>query len=189
MSLIKKISQIQSNMKAHKGQYNSFGKYAYRSCEDILQAIKPYLLEHELVLSLSDSIELIGDRFYVKATATLTDDLGQSHTVTAYAREALSKKGMDESQITGATSSYARKYALNGLLCIDDTRDADATNQHGKDAAPAQQSRPKLTPENKMHWSRAVEVYKESRSFDRILAKMDLSEEHKKQLAAEADNA
>lgn len=127
-----KVVAIQSKLKAPKGQYNSFGKYNYRSCEDILEGVKPLLSEHELVLTIEDSIEMIGDRYYVKATATLSDRKNSIST-SAYARESLDKKGMDASQVTGATSSYARKYALNGLLCIDDTEDADTMNNTKQD--------------------------------------------------------
>lgn len=124
------LIQIQSELKAPKGQTNSFGKYKYRSCEDILEAVKPILAEKMCVLTLSDEIIMQGDRFYVKATATLTKDK-ESVTTTAFARESESKSGMDSAQITGAASSYARKYALNGLFCIDDTKDAD-TDEHAK---------------------------------------------------------
>ena len=127
-----KVVAIQSKLKAPKGQYNSFGKYNYRSCEDILEGVKPLLFENELVLTIEDSIEMIGDRYYVKATAILSDGTNSIST-SAYARESLDKKGMDSSQVTGATSSYARKYALNGLLCIDDTKDADTMNNAKQD--------------------------------------------------------
>ena len=127
-----KIVAIQSMLKAPKGQYNSFGKYNYRSCEDILEGVKPLLSEQELILTIEDSIEMIGDRYYVKATATISDGTNSIST-SAYARESLDKKGMDASQVTGATSSYARKYALNGLLCIDDTKDADTMNNAKQD--------------------------------------------------------
>lgn len=136
MEFIEKIVAIQSELKAPKGQYNSFGKYNYRSCEDILEGVKPLLAKHGLVLTIQDSIDLIGDRFYVKATATITDGKEQLST-SAYARESLDKKGMDASQVTGATSSYARKYALNGLLAIDDTKDADIMDNSKK---PTQQT-------------------------------------------------
>ena len=122
----KKLCSIQSELKAPKGQYNSFGKYKYRSCEDILESVKPLLKKYGCVLSLTDEVVLIGDRYYIKATAMLTDtetDCGIG--TVAFAREPDEKKGMDESQITGTASSYARKYALNGLFCIDDTKDAD----------------------------------------------------------------
>jgi len=118
-----KISKIQAELKAPKGQYNSFGKYSYRNCEDILEAVKPLL--NDLIITISDEVELVGDRYYIKATAKISDGENYVSNV-AYAREPLHKKGMDEAQVTGATSSYARKYALNGLLCIDDTKDADS---------------------------------------------------------------
>lgn len=132
MTFYEKLSDIQMRLKAPKSQYNSFGKYNYRNCEDILEAVKPLLYEHHLLLSLSDSIEAIQGRFYVKATATVTDG-ENTHKVEAYAREEESKKGMDGSQVTGASSSYARKYALNGMFAIDDTKDSDTTNTHEKD--------------------------------------------------------
>ena len=124
---------VQKELKAPKNQRNNFGGYNYRSCEDILEAVKPILAKHGLLLTLSDEMVEVGGRVYVKATAMLRADEG-SVVVTAFAREEEEKKGMDASQITGAASSYARKYALNGLFCIDDTKDADATNTHGKDA-------------------------------------------------------
>ena len=130
--IYEKLLSVQAELKAPKGQYNSFGKYKYRSCEDILEAVKPLCKEHGLVLNLSDSVVIVGDRFYIEATASVTDtETGDSHHVKAYAREPISKKGMDDSQITGTASSYARKYALNGLFCIDDTKDAD-TDEHFK---------------------------------------------------------
>ena len=125
-SLVQTLSYIQTNLKAHKNLYNSFGGYAYRSCEGILEAVKPYLKDSDLALIISDEIVYIGDRFYVKATATIKDSEGGEISATAYAREPEQKKGMDSAQLTGATSSYARKYALNGLFCIDDNKDADS---------------------------------------------------------------
>ncbi len=158
---MKELQIIQFNLKAPKSQRNNFGNYNYRSCEDILEAVKPLLAENNCTLTLSDSIEMLGSgenyaklietyndakgkrnevwethecfRIYVKATATLTNSTGESVQVTAFAREEETKKGMDGSQITGAASSYARKYALNGLFAIDDTKDSDATNTHGKE--------------------------------------------------------
>lgn len=121
-----KVANIQATLNAPKGQYNSFGGYRYRSAEDILTAAKPLL--DGLVLSARDEIVLIGDRYYVKATAIITDG-EHEHSASAFAREPLSKKGADESQITGMASSYARKYALNGLFAIDDAKDAD-TDEH-----------------------------------------------------------
>lgn len=130
-TLVSKLIKIQSNLKAPKNQRNNFGGYNYRSCEDILEAVKPLLAEQGLTLIISDEVVMLGNRFYVKAEAILSDGENEIRN-RAYAREEETKKGMDASQITGAASSYARKYALNGLLCIDDTKDADATNDHGK---------------------------------------------------------
>lgn len=129
MTIYEKLAKIQSTLKAPKGQYNSFGKYKYRNCEDILEAVKPLLAEVKAVIVIGDELELIGSRFYVKATARFIDcETDAQITNTAYAREEDTKKGMDGSQITGASSSYARKYALNGLFAIDDTKDSDTTN-------------------------------------------------------------
>ena len=121
-----RLAEIQRTLNAPKNQYNNFGKYKYRSCEDILEGVKPLL--NGLFLSISDEIVPVGDRYYVKATATITDG-ETSHTASAMAREEESKKGMDAAQVTGATSSYARKYCLNGLFGIDDSKDAD-TDEH-----------------------------------------------------------
>lgn len=133
-SILTKLNKIQSELKAPKGQWNKFGSYNYRSCEDILEAAKPHLDKNNCSLIVKDEIEHISDRFYVKATATIyCTETGENIETSAFAREPLAKKGMDEAQITGATSSYARKYALNGLLAIDDTRDSDATNTHEKE--------------------------------------------------------
>ena len=129
-NIVEKLSAIQVELKAPKSNYNSFGKYSYRSCEDILEGVKPLLDKYRVALTLNDEIVLIGDRFYVKATATLYDG-EQSLSATAYAREGDQQKGMSEAQLTGSTSSYARKYALNGLFSIDDVRDDDSTNTHG----------------------------------------------------------
>lgn len=128
---IEKVIAVQAEVKAPKNQTAKFGGYNYRSAEDIQEAVKPILKEHGLLLTLSDWMEQIGDRYYIKADATITDGTSCLHAY-GYAREAESKKGMDESQITGSASSYARKYALCGLLLLDDVKDADATNDHGK---------------------------------------------------------
>ena len=134
MEIYKKLMSIQTKLKAPKSQRNSFGNYNYRSCEDILEAVKPLLDEFKVALTIKDEIVLIGERYYIKATATLIDiDTGDTTETSAYARESAEKRGMDSSQVTGATSSYARKYALNGLFAIDDNKDADATNTHGKE--------------------------------------------------------
>lgn len=129
------LSKIQNELKAPKGQFNNFGKYKYRSCEDIVEAVKPILDKYEAYLTLSDDITLVGERVYVKATATITFKDGSFVFTTAFAREPLVKKGMDESQITGTASSYARKYALNGLLAIDDTKDADTMDNRKDDSS------------------------------------------------------
>ena len=143
LSLTEKLIKIQKELKAPKNNYNSFGKYKYRSAEDILEAVKPLNAEHGLLLTLTDEPVFIGDWHYIKATATITDG-NETHSVSAYARESENKKGMDHSQVTGTASSYARKYALNGLYLIDDTKDADTdeyqnqTNGHPQKATPKQ---------------------------------------------------
>lgn len=143
--MVDALKLIQSELKAPKGQYNSFGKYKYRSCEDILEAVKPLLAKHNAALTLSDELVMIGDRYYIKATATLSVAVGSDVSTTAYAREDESKKGMDGSQVTGTASSYARKYALNGLFCIDDTKDSDTEENHNEQQARARQAQDKST--------------------------------------------
>lgn len=134
LTFIQRVAAVQGALRAPKGQWNGFGKYAYRSCEDILEAVKPLLTRHGLVLTVGDEPVQTGDRIYIRATATLTDG-ERSLSNSALAREPLDKKGMDASQVTGMASSYARKYALNGLLCIDDAKDAD-TMDNRQGAAP-----------------------------------------------------
>ena len=140
---MQKLINIQNKLKAPKGQFNKFGGYKYRSCEDILEAVKPILKDEGCALIIRDELVLIGEgdneRFYIKAVATLFDESGKELAQScAFAREPLVKKGTDESQITGTASSYARKYALNGLFCIDDTKDSDDTNQGDGDSEIAQ---------------------------------------------------
>lgn len=159
------LSQMQKGLKAKKGQYNSFGKYHYRSLEDLTEAIKP-LLPSGVALIMSDELVMIGNRYYIKATAKITDGK-ESQEATGWAREAEDKKGMDDSQITGSTSSYARKYACNALFAVDDCKDADATNDHGKghqepekprssvptkEAAPAKEELPVAKLPKKTEW-------------------------------------
>lgn len=145
-SLTTKLMMIQSELKAPKNQRNNFGKYNYRNCEDILNALKPHLMKYKCVVLLTDDLVLIGDRFYIKATAKLVDsESNNTISVNAYAREEETKKGMDSSQITGSASSYARKYALNGLFAIDDTKDSDFTN-NGKEPPQPQYQAPKQEP-------------------------------------------
>lgn len=135
MNIMEKLSCVQEELKAPKSKYNSFGKYNYRSCEDILEGAKPILKKHGLAMTLSDSVEQIGERYYIKATANVADlDSGETCSVSALAREPFDKKGMDDSQISGTASSYARKYALNGLFLIDDTKDADTDEYHNQTA-------------------------------------------------------
>ena len=135
MNIQEKLTTIQLDLKAPKSKRNNFGNYNYRSCEDILEAVKPLLAANMCSLTLDDDVLCIGDRVYVKATATLTDHAeGATISTHAFAREAETKKGMDESQITGTASSYARKYALNGLFAIDDTKDADTDEYQGCEA-------------------------------------------------------
>ena len=123
--LYKKMQEIQTHLKAPKNLYNSFGRYNYRNAEGICEAVKPLLAEHGLILTLSDELVAVGERYYVKATATICSNAEEKLSVSAFARESFDKKGMDDSQITGTASSYARKYALNGLFLLDDTKDAD----------------------------------------------------------------
>lgn len=143
MGVYEKLSKVQSELKAPKGQYNSFGKYKYRSCEDILEAVKPLNAKHGVVLTVGDEVVEISNRFYVKATAVFVDiESGEKIINTALAREDDSKKGMDGSQITGTAISYARKYCLNGLYCIDDTKDADTDEYRAQQEHKPQDNKP-----------------------------------------------
>ena len=135
---MKELIAIQSELKAPKSQFNKFGGYKYRKAEDILEAVKPLLAKQKCTLTITDDVVLIGNRIYVKATATIKNEKGECETTTGWAREEESKKGMDGSQITGASSSYARKYALNGLFALDDNADSDATNDVQHQAAQQQ---------------------------------------------------
>ena len=147
---MKELISIQSELKAPKSQYNKFGGYKYRKAEDILEAVKPLLAKQKCTLIITDDVVLIGNRIYVKATATIKNEKGECETTTGWAREEETKKGMDGSQITGASSSYARKYALNGLFAIDDNADSDTTNDGQHQAAQQQaqtQTRQTATPQ------------------------------------------
>lgn len=145
MSVYIKLQKIQSELKAPKNQKNMFGGYKYRNLEDICEAVKPLLNKYSCSLVLSDDVVMIGERTYLKATATLIDsETGEKTSNNGFAREDVAKKGMDLSQLTGACSSYARKYALNGLFCIDDTKDADATNTGDEQKTPVRRSRRKV---------------------------------------------
>lgn len=139
--IYEKLSYIQSNLVAKKGQRNMFGKYNFRSCEDILESVKPLLKETGTTLYLTDDLVMVGSRYYVQATAYFKDSKNTIST-SSFAREAETQKGFDLSQITGSASSYARKYALNGLFCIDDTKDSDSTNTHGKETKESTKALP-----------------------------------------------
>ena len=168
---MKELLQIQSELKAPKGQFNAYGKYKYRSCEDILEAVKPILKKNNCTLLLSDSLIYVGERYYIKATATLINAEGKSVSTEAYAREEETKKGMDASQITGASSSYARKYALNGLLCIDDNKDSDTTNTgDNAPAAPATPAAPaKASKEDNAEVEKAIVEINAAKSKDELI--------------------
>lgn len=161
MSIHSKLMEIQNKLKAPKNQYNSFGKYKYRSCEDILEGVKPLLKETGCTLILSDEVIAVADRIYIKATATLTDaETNESVSNSAMARESLDKKGMDDSQITGTASSYARKYALNGMFCIDDTKDADTDEYTASNNRQNSKSKPTpLTTKSKEALNTAIAEY------------------------------
>jgi hypothetical protein len=157
--LSKKLTTIQNELKAPKSQYNNFGKYPYRNCEDILEAVKPHLLQHGLTLTISDEMVEVAGRVYVKATCTIKDGKGgpgAEISNSAFAREDDGKKGMDHAQLTGATSSYARKYALNGLFLIDDTKDADSMDNSNQ-GTPKQQA-----PADDKEWYNNFDKDKES---------------------------
>lgn len=144
---MKELINIQAVLKAPKDKHNSFGKYNYRSCESILEAVKPHLKDEACTLTINDEIVQVGDRYYIKATATLRNSAGEVAMATAFAREEEDKKGMDAAQVTGAASSYARKYALNGLFAIDDTKDPDTDEHYKRTHQPEQ--KPKETTKKK----------------------------------------
>lgn len=145
MSIHNKLMEIQHKLKAPKNQKNTFGGYKYRSCEDVLEAVKPLLYEQNCTLHINDEVVPVCESVYVKATAVISDcETGEQITATAYAREQETAKGATAPQLTGACSSYARKYALNGLFCIDDTKDADATNTGETQKTPVRRSRRKI---------------------------------------------
>ena len=152
MNIYEKLLNVQTELKAPKGQFNAFGKYKYRSCEDILEALKPVLNKYKLTFFINDEIVEVNNRNYVKATITIIniEKPDEQLQTLALAREEETKKGMDGSQITGASSSYARKYALNGMFMIDDTKDSDSTNTHGKDKTEQEKVKDFLNSRNGM---------------------------------------
>lgn len=166
---MKELITIQSELKAPKSQFNKFGGYKYRKAEDILEAVKPLLAKQKCTLTITDDVVLIGNRIYVKATATIKNEKGECETTTGWAREEETKKGMDGSQITGASSSYARKYALNGLFAIDDNADSDTTNTGQQDnahhQAAQQTAQPQYHPDN---LAEALEMMKRCVNRDNI---------------------
>lgn len=185
MELIKSLKQLQLALKVPKSQRNNFGKYNYRSCEDIVEEVKKVLdKENDCTLFLQDEIVMLGGRFYVKATATYTNGK-ENISVSAYAREEEEKKGMDGSQITGSASSYARKYALNGLLLIDDTKDADFTN-NGQKTQPNVLQKPQVKTKiklNETEWAKTLEaIMGGKRTIEQVLAACDLTEKQMAEL-------
>ena len=175
---MKELIHIQSELKAPKNQFNAFGKYKYRNCEDILEALKPLLLKYECTLTITDEVKQIGDLIYIEATASIHKG-DESRTVCAQAGITPDRKGMDLSQSFGASSSYARKYALNGLFLIDDTKDADTTNAQGA-------VKPEMTPADKL-WSVAAKKLADGKTTVESIRKTYLlTEENEKQLLKEA---
>lgn len=179
---MKELIAIQTELKAPKGQMNKFGNYKYRSCEDILEAVKPLLAKYNCLLTLTDTIKQVGERFYICAEASFYNvDTKEIVTVTSFAREEESKKGMDGSQVTGASSSYARKYALNGLFLIDDTKDSDATNTHDKE----EPKKPKLEIGTENFEKCRAAYLADKKVLPKIMAKYDVSNEVHFALTAE----
>lgn len=173
MNIYKKLIEVQNKLKVPKSQYNNFGKYNYRNAEDILEAVKPILENAGATIFIKDSIELIGDRFYVKATVSFVDiESGNVIETSALARESEEKKGMDSAQVTGATSSYARKYALNGLLLIDDTKDNDHDSMHQTDNKESKKEENKPNYDNK----------EKEEVIQKIVAKIGNDSERKKKI-------
>lgn len=178
---MRKLIAIQNELKCPKTLYNSFGKYSYRSTEIILEALKPLLLKHNCTLTISDEVKQIGEVLYIEATVKYSEDELQTIEVKSQAGIDIHTKGMSLAQCFGASSSYARKYALNGLFAIDDTKDADATNDHKEE----EKKLPELTPKDKK-WNKAVE-YCASNGLDPILKKYFLSEENQNLMLSHAE--
>lgn len=167
-TICSKLNAIQVSLIAPKGQFNSFGKYKYRNCEDILNALKPHLKKQKCVVLLSDKPKMIGERYYIEATASIIDcENGQTISVNALARESSDKKGMDDSQLTGSTSSYARKYALNGLFAIDDTKDADSSEHQDPKSVSANAKYDVPVPQNTLETISAEQINQVRAELDR----------------------
>ena len=183
---MKKLTEIQNELKAPKNQYNSFGKYKYRSCEDILEAVKPLLKKHDCTLTITDEVKEVGGMVFIEAIAQLTyGNASPNITVMVKAQAGIdpNRKGMDIAQSFGSSSSYARKYVLNGLFLIDDTKDADATNTHGKAPQPKAQpkQKPELKPETEQ-WEKAIEFLVKGGLISAIEGKYALDEVNKQLL-------
>ena len=190
MNLAEKLQKIQFEMKAPKNLFNKFGNYSYRNAEGILEAFKPFGEKYKVVLVLNDEIVNLGDRYYIKATATLYDaeDLAKPFSNSAYARESFDKKGMDDSQITGTASSYARKYALNGLFLLDDTKDSDTEETPNKASKEQVEEILKLTPDEKLQ--KVMLNYFGVKKFEDLTEEQAFKaiEQRKKKIAEEAKN-
>lgn len=176
MNIYEKLLNVQTELKAPKGQFNAFGKYKYRSCEDILEALKPVLNKYKLTFFINDEIVEVNNRNYVKATITIIniEKPDEQIQTSALAREEETKKGMDGSQITGASSSYARKYALNGMFMIDDTKDSDSTNTHGKDRTEQEKVQDFLNSRNGM--IEKLSEYVKGDKLERMLKNYEVNE-------------
>lgn len=175
-----RLSKLQEELKAPKNMYNKFGKYSYRNAEGILEAVKPLLVKYGMVLNISDSVEMVGERYYIKATATVHDtESDQIMVSTAYARESLDKKGMDDSQISGTASSYARKYALNGLFLLDDTKDADTDEYHNQTQGNGNKAKNENAAEEQKFNEQAAKEMKEPATEAQKNAILNICNKHK----------
>ena len=175
-----RLSKLQEELKAPKNMYNNFGKYSYRNAEGILEAVKPLLVKYGMVLNVSDSVEMVGERYYIKATATVHDtESDQIMVSTAYARESLDKKGMDDSQISGTASSYARKYALNGLFLLDDTKDADTDEYHNQTQGNRNKAKNENAAEEQKFNEQAAKEMKEPATEAQKNAILNICNKHK----------
>lgn len=193
MNIYQKLIEVQGALKVPKGSWNSFGNYKYRSCEDILELVKPILKANNLLLILSDEVEERGAKNYIKAVATIinADEPGEKISNTAYAREADTKKGMDDSQITGTASSYARKYALNGLFAIDDTKDADTNEYQQTQKNAQQQTQPRPQQQTKKERPEMAELvaFINAKKIPVVEVTNTITEMFKKNNSAELDGA